>query len=56
MPVLAMAGEADNGTMIEEMARELVTDVRGAVVPGGGHWSPGENPTFVAEQLIHFLR
>ena len=56
MPVLAMGGERDNGSMIEEMARELATDVRGAVVPGGGHWSPEENPAFVAAELTNFLR
>lgn len=49
MPVLAMAGEADNGATIEEMPSELATDVRGAIVPGGGHWSPEENPSFVAQ-------
>jgi pimeloyl-ACP methyl ester carboxylesterase len=55
MPVLAMGGEADNGSMIEQMARELASDVRGAIVPGGGHWSPEENPEFVAAQIIDFL-
>src|SRR5437879_2405926 len=33
MPVLAMGGEADNGSMIEQMARELASDVSGAIVP-----------------------
>ena len=55
IPVLAMGGEADNGSMIEQMARELASDVSGAIVPGGGHWSPEENPDFVAAQIIDFL-
>jgi pimeloyl-ACP methyl ester carboxylesterase len=55
VPVLAMAGELDNGTMIGDMARQLATEVRATVVPGGGHWTPEENPEFLLDQLLGFL-
>ncbi|MEU6670361.1 alpha/beta hydrolase [Streptomyces sp. NPDC046727] len=55
MPVLAFGGELDSGAMIPDMAREVASDVRGAIVPGGGHWSPEENPGFVLERLLEFL-
>jgi pimeloyl-ACP methyl ester carboxylesterase len=55
MPVLAMAGELDNATLIADMARDLATDVTSAVVPGGGHWTPEENPVFLLERLLDFL-
>lgn len=55
MPVLAMAGERDNGTLIAEMAHDIASDVESAVVPGGGHWTPEEHPDFLLEQLLRFL-
>ncbi|NGO08513.1 alpha/beta hydrolase [Streptomyces sp. HC44] len=55
MPVLALGGELDNGSLITDMAREAATDVRGAVVPGGGHWTPEENPEVLLEHLLTFL-
>lgn len=55
MPVLAMAGEFDNANLIVDMAQDLAIDVKGAVVPGGGHWTPEENPEFLLNQLLSFL-
>lgn len=55
MPVLALAGELDNATLIAEMAHDLAGDVTGGVVPGGGHWTPEENPEFLLEELLKFL-
>jgi pimeloyl-ACP methyl ester carboxylesterase len=48
MPVPAMGGELDNGQLIGAMARDLAQDVRTHIVPGGGHWTPEENPDFLA--------
>jgi pimeloyl-ACP methyl ester carboxylesterase len=55
MPVLALGGELDNGTLIADMAREVADDVRSAVVPGAGHWSAEERPEFVLDELLAFL-
>ncbi|GAB3436185.1 alpha/beta fold hydrolase [Flindersiella endophytica] len=55
MPVLAMGGELDNGTLIGEMAGQLAEDVTSRVVPGGGHWTPEENPDFLLRELMEFL-
>jgi pimeloyl-ACP methyl ester carboxylesterase len=55
MPVLALAGEKSNGWAETEMAKELATNVRGAVAPDTGHWLPDENPTYVSQQLLTFF-
>jgi pimeloyl-ACP methyl ester carboxylesterase len=55
MPVLAMAGELDNASLIPDMAHDLAVDVKTAVVPGGGHWTPEEKPAFLLDQLLSFL-
>ncbi|WP_433446678.1 hypothetical protein ACQPXS_03185 [Streptomyces sp. CA-142005] len=36
------------------MAREVAADVQGVIVPGGGHWTPEENPGFLLERLPAF--
>lgn len=55
MPVLALGGELDNGSLITDMAHEAAIEVRGVVVPGGGHWTPEESPEVLLEQLLAFL-
>ncbi|MEZ2126210.1 MULTISPECIES: alpha/beta fold hydrolase [unclassified Sinorhizobium] len=55
MPVLALAGENSNGWKETEMAKEVATNVQGAVAPDTGHWLPDENPAFVSQQLLYFL-
>ncbi|MGW5431730.1 alpha/beta fold hydrolase [Streptomyces sp. NPDC004059] len=55
MPVPAFGGELDSGAMIPDMAREVAADVQGVIVPGGGHWTPEENPGFLLERLLAFL-
>lgn len=55
MPVLAFGGELDTGATIPDMAREVAADVRAVIVPGGGHWTPEENPGFLLERLLAFL-
>lgn len=55
IPVLAVGGALDNADLIAEMAREVATDVTDAAVPGGGHWTPEENPEFLVERLLAFL-
>jgi len=60
---IAAIGYCFGGDLVLELARDGA-DLKAVVgfhpgltsVPGGGHWSPEENPTFVAEQLIDFLR
>jgi pimeloyl-ACP methyl ester carboxylesterase len=55
MPVLALAGEKSNGMAELEMARELAVNLEGGVVPDTGHWTPDENPEFLADQLVRFF-
>jgi pimeloyl-ACP methyl ester carboxylesterase len=42
--------------LIADMAHEIAGDVRSAIVPGGGHWTPEKNPEFLLDQLLGFLR
>lgn len=55
LPVLAIGGELDNAELIAKMAREAAEHVTAATVPGGGHWTPEENPEFLLNQLLTFL-
>lgn len=56
MPVLALAGDQSNGMVELEMARGLATDVTGGTAPDTGHWLPDENPEFLSDRLIDFLK
>lgn len=56
LPLLVVGGELDNGALLGEMGREVAEHVRAEVVPGGGHWTPEENPGFLAERLLAFIR
>jgi hypothetical protein len=51
MPVLALAGDKSNSMTEVTMAKEVASDVRGAVAPDTGHWLPDENPEFLTAQL-----
>ena len=48
MPVLAVGGEKSFGATQAAVMRNVATDVRGAVVPGAGHWLMEESPAFTA--------
>ncbi len=54
-PVLAVGGEASNGSMTENLMGLVAEDVRGAVVPAAGHWLMEENPEATVELVQAFL-
>ncbi|QOZ26863.1 alpha/beta fold hydrolase [Bradyrhizobium sp. CCBAU 51753] len=56
MPVLALAGDKSNGMIELTMAQHLATNVIGGTAPETGHWLPDENPAFLSDQLVAFLR
>jgi pimeloyl-ACP methyl ester carboxylesterase len=56
MPVLAVGGATStSGPLVEEMMREVATDVMGLRVPGAAHWIAEENPRSFNEALLRFL-
>ncbi|HLG77817.1 MAG TPA: alpha/beta hydrolase, partial [Ktedonobacteraceae bacterium] len=56
MPVLALGGEYSFGSAVAESMSHLASDVQGVIVPNAGHWLNEEQPDFVADQLLTFLR
>jgi pimeloyl-ACP methyl ester carboxylesterase len=56
MPVLAVGGAASTtGPLMEDMMREVATDVTGLRVPGTAHWIAEENPSALVTGLLAFL-
>jgi pimeloyl-ACP methyl ester carboxylesterase len=56
IPVLAVGGAiSTSGPVVEEMMREVATDVVGVRVDGTAHWVPEENPGAFVTALIEFL-
>ena len=56
MPVLAVGGEKSFGATQAVIMRNVATDVRGAVVPGAGHWLMEESPAFTNSLIQDFLK
>ncbi|MFF3380640.1 alpha/beta fold hydrolase [Streptomyces sp. NPDC002680] len=56
IPVLAIGSEFSTGAGVEEVMREVATDVTGLVVPGSGHFVTEEAPDAVVKALLDFLR
>ncbi|MDJ1131528.1 alpha/beta fold hydrolase [Streptomyces iconiensis] len=53
IPVLAVGGATSTaGDVIEQMMREVATDVTGLRIPNTGHWVPDEAPHTLAQALI----
>ncbi|MGL5817103.1 MAG: alpha/beta fold hydrolase [Phycicoccus sp.] len=55
MPCLGISGEVASGTYPEMSLRALAEDVRGAVIPGAGHWVAEEQPTALNQLLAEFI-
>jgi pimeloyl-ACP methyl ester carboxylesterase len=55
MPVLAIGGEKSFGENMAVVMRNAATDVRGAVVPGAGHWLMEESPDTTVKLVDDFL-
>jgi pimeloyl-ACP methyl ester carboxylesterase len=55
MPMLVISGEKGGGELLVNQAQLIATDVRGAIVPGAGHWLMEEAPGFVIPKLVEFL-
>jgi pimeloyl-ACP methyl ester carboxylesterase len=57
VPVLAVGGEiSTSGALVEEMMREVATDVHGVRIPGTAHWVPEEKPEAFVEAVLDFVR
>jgi pimeloyl-ACP methyl ester carboxylesterase len=55
VPVLAVGGAiSTSGDIVEEMMREVATDVTGIRIPDTGHWVPEEQPEALAEAVLSF--
>lgn len=58
LPVLYVRGAKEPGKIeqyLEGLRRGGLTDVRGAVIPGSGHFTPSEQPEALAEALLTFI-
>jgi pimeloyl-ACP methyl ester carboxylesterase len=56
MPVLAVGGGASTtGPLMEEMMREVATDVTAVRIDGAAHWIAEENPQMFVRELLGFL-
>lgn len=55
MPVLALDEEHGYGGNIAPM-ETVATNVQGAVVPNSGHWVAEEQPQYLVNQILEFLR
>ena len=55
MPVLAVGGEKSFGEAEAVVMRNVATNVRGAVVPGSGHWLMDEAPAYTVKLVSDFL-
>ncbi|MDI4659063.1 alpha/beta fold hydrolase [Xanthobacter autotrophicus] len=55
VPVLALGGEMSFGLTMAEVMKFAATDVKGAVVPGSGHWIMEENPAATVALVKAFL-
>jgi pimeloyl-ACP methyl ester carboxylesterase len=56
MPVLAIGGEKSFGTMMATVAQAAATNVKGAVIPGAGHWLMEEQPAATVAVIADFLQ
>ncbi|MDB6060186.1 MAG: alpha/beta hydrolase [Verrucomicrobiaceae bacterium] len=56
MPVLAIGGEKSFGPMMATVAQAAATNVKGAVIPGAGHWLMEEQPAATVSVIVDFLR
>jgi len=57
MPVLAVGGTASTtGPLMEDMMREVASNVRAVRIAGTAHWIADENPHGFATELLGFLR
>jgi pimeloyl-ACP methyl ester carboxylesterase len=55
MPVLAIGGEKSFGDLMAVNMRNVASDVRGAIVPGAGHWLMEENTPVTVALVRDFL-
>ena len=55
MPVLAIGGGASFGPTMATVAEAAATDVKGAVIPGSGHWLMEEKPAETVTAIRAFL-
>jgi len=55
VPVLALGGEMSFGLTMAEVMKFAATDVKGAIVPGSGHWIMEENPAATVALVQAFL-
>ena len=56
MAILAIGGEKSFGSTMATVARAAATNVRGAVIPGSGHWLMEEQPQPTVAVIMNFLR
>jgi pimeloyl-ACP methyl ester carboxylesterase len=55
IPVLAVGGETStSGPLVEEMMREVASDVTGVILPGTAHWIAEESPAAFVDELLKF--
>lgn len=54
-PVLAVGGEKSFGPEMAVVAKAAFSDVRGAVIPGAGHWLMEENPRATVTAIQEFI-
>ena len=55
IPVLAVGGEKSFGRTMQTVTEFAASDVRGAVIPGSGHWIMEENPAATVATVRAFL-
>ena len=55
MPVLAVGGVSHTGPMLEQLWREVASDLQTASIPAAGHWLSEENPEATAAALERFF-
>ena len=55
LPVLAIGGEASNGSMTESLMKLVADNVKGAVIPNAAHWLMEENPDTTVQVVQDFL-
>ncbi|MFF4016132.1 alpha/beta fold hydrolase [Streptomyces sp. NPDC001843] len=56
IPVLAIGGEFSVGAGVENVMREVATDVTGLIIPGSGHFVTEEAPDAITKALLDFFR
>lgn len=55
IPVLGVGGAMSAGPYVEQLFKQVATNVTGAVIPQAGHWLGDENPEALIEVLSGFF-